>query len=74
MRFLVDAHLPRAICPVLAHPDHEALHVKDVLPLDAAGAGAGVLGVPERTGGRDAVWGVQGVKDVFRGRFAKIQA
>jgi predicted nuclease of predicted toxin-antitoxin system len=38
MRFLVDAQLPRAICPLLAHPDHEALHVKDVLPLDAADA------------------------------------
>jgi predicted nuclease of predicted toxin-antitoxin system len=38
MRFLVDAQLPRAICPVLAHPDHEVLHVKDVLPLDVADA------------------------------------
>jgi predicted nuclease of predicted toxin-antitoxin system len=38
MRFLVDAQLPRAICPVLAHPDHEALHVKDILPLDVSDA------------------------------------
>ncbi|MCA3562759.1 MAG: DUF5615 family PIN-like protein [Methylocystis sp.] len=38
MRFLVDAQLPRAICSFLAHPDHEALHVKDVLPLDAKDA------------------------------------
>jgi predicted nuclease of predicted toxin-antitoxin system len=38
MRFLVDARLPRAICTVLAHPAHEALHVKDVLPLDATDA------------------------------------
>jgi predicted nuclease of predicted toxin-antitoxin system len=38
MRFLVDAQLPRAICSTLALPDHEAMHVKDVLPLDAADA------------------------------------
>jgi predicted nuclease of predicted toxin-antitoxin system len=38
MRFLVDAQLPRAICLLLAQPDHEALHVKDVLPLDATDA------------------------------------
>jgi predicted nuclease of predicted toxin-antitoxin system len=38
MRFLVDAQLPRAICGLLAHPDHDAVHVKDILPLDAADA------------------------------------
>ncbi|MFM9974921.1 MAG: DUF5615 family PIN-like protein [Beijerinckiaceae bacterium] len=38
MRFLVDAQLPRTICPLLAQSDHEALHVKDILPLDASDA------------------------------------
>jgi predicted nuclease of predicted toxin-antitoxin system len=38
MRFLVDAQLPRAICDMLSYPDHEAVHVKDVLPVDAADA------------------------------------
>jgi predicted nuclease of predicted toxin-antitoxin system len=38
MQFLVDAQLPRAICAVLAHPDHDVAHVKDVLPLDVADA------------------------------------
>jgi predicted nuclease of predicted toxin-antitoxin system len=38
MRFLVDAQLPRAICILLARPDHDAVHVKDVLSAGASDA------------------------------------
>jgi predicted nuclease of predicted toxin-antitoxin system len=35
MRFLVDAQLPYGICSVLAMPEHDVVHLKDVLPLNA---------------------------------------
>jgi predicted nuclease of predicted toxin-antitoxin system len=35
MRFLVDAQLPRSICPILSEGGHDVVHVKHVLPQDA---------------------------------------
>ena len=36
MRFLVDAHLPPALCRWLQQHGHEAVHVNDVLPIPAS--------------------------------------
>lgn len=38
MKFLVDAQLPPGICQRLRHLGHEAIHVSDIGPNDAADA------------------------------------
>jgi len=35
MRFLVDAHLPRSLCAVLARQGHDAIHTLDLPTGDA---------------------------------------